>query len=235
MPKKVLPRYEPRREFKRTVDDFLFLVEWLLHFEFRKRTGVEMKKDFRRLGLRAPRPIRGRETGFVITINGLTVVIWSTFDEKLGKWRPKGKDQMWSLILDGDKKKYTCPVRRTKYCLQTIINLAWIAKQRILNRPVCPHCYNLLNIIIKRHEHGEEEIKGVTYSYFWGCIDKSYKDEPVFIDWDHGLTEKAKKFEEKRRAQRRRYRKKREKEGKSFGQARERRKPWIITRPENVK
>ncbi len=58
-PEKVLPSKE----------DFGRLGFELLRRGFREITGLEFRKDFRRLGLVAPRPRKGREIGFIFTAN----------------------------------------------------------------------------------------------------------------------------------------------------------------------
>lgn len=79
----------------------------LLKRGFRKITRPEFVAEFARLDLRAPSPRTGSEAGFVFTAKGLTVVVWTSFFEALG--RARDSDQGWVLIREKDERKYVSP------------------------------------------------------------------------------------------------------------------------------
>jgi len=227
-----------KREFSWTVEFYYFIKEQLISLlGFREKTIREFINEYERLGYKAPRPIKGREKAFVFTANGLTVIVYITFDEKNWCWREKGTDQMWVIIVKGDLLKFSNPIKRTKYCHEYLIDYAAINKKRILNRPLCPKCHDDMEIKIRSHRH---EVNGKickTYSYYWGCPNKKnrHPNGRFSKSWDYGLSDKAKNFVRTKRKSRERYRRKQKMEGKPFGRARERRKLWKITRPENIK
>src|SRR3989344_3368690 len=119
-----------KREFSWTVEFYYFIKEQLISLlGFREKTIREFINEYERLGYKAPRPIKGREKAFVFTANGLTVIVYTTFDEKNWCWREKGTDQMWVIIVKGDLLKFSNPIKRTKYCHEYLIDYAAIRQK----------------------------------------------------------------------------------------------------------
>ncbi|MEK7558488.1 MAG: hypothetical protein AAB507_01525, partial [Patescibacteria group bacterium] len=167
---KVLPDAETFVRFKKV----------LLKRGFREISPVEFRKDFQRLGLKAPSPREGREVGFRFWSNGLEVVVWTTF--LAGEGRAREEDAGWVLIKDGDKPLYfSHSLRRTKNFLRNLLWHAGIAKWRAEHRPLCPMCQKRMRIA-----HG----KGIK-SRFWACINPAFHAKAVFLPWDHELPEWA--------------------------------------------
>jgi hypothetical protein len=211
-PAKVLPSKE----------DFDFLQTELRRRGFREITGSEFHRDFKRLGLVAPRPRKGRETGFVFTANQLTVKIWTTWlSDKL---EAREEDAGWVLIVDRDSARYFCrPLHRTKNFVRNLLRHAWIAWWRVLHRPLCPECKQFMDIAYGR---------GIGARY-WRCnrLANHSSGKPENVDWDINLPPRAKKYVEEWRRERRRYLLRRRREGKPENPARFRRKRWVKTNP----
>lgn len=218
MPPKVDP--EPS-EFHR------FAVE-MRHMEFRQIGGLEFRKTFQRLGLRAPRPRSGRETGFVFTANQLEVCVWTTWIEKVQAIREI--DAGWVLIKDNRRKKpdyFAGPFNRTKNFLVNLLRYSWLARWRSIHRPLCPECHQFMTITFGR----------ALKSRYWSCVNRKQHLESkqnVNLGWDHGLPPRAKKFVESVRKRRANYLKKLREKGKPHHLAMRRRKTWTITRPQNL-
>lgn len=214
MPCQILPDEEAFASFKQK----------LLALEFRELTNEEFFKSFKRLGLEAPRPLEGRETGFIFAANDLKVYVWTTYLSSARKSRDS--DAGWVLIAEGDKARYfTHPLRRTKNFLLKLSRYAWVARWRVLNRPLCPQCHNYMRIAY-----------GLALkSRYWRCDHKESHDprRPIFISWDHGMPPKALSFIKRERKPRRKYRETRKKEGRPNNVAMLNRKKWTKYRPEN--
>ncbi len=207
MPVKVLP----------DVSDLERLSYELQHLGFRLVTDVEFRKNFVRLGLKAPRPRHGREVGFEFAANGLVVWVWTTWLAR--ECQAREVDEGWVLIADGDEAVYfSHPLHRTKNFTQNLLRQAWLARWRVLHRPLCPKCKNFMDIVRGR---------GLKARY-WRCDRrKAHTDQkPVSLDWDHGLPKKAKKFVEASRKRRERYEKERKAEGKTLHTALLKRRSW---------
>jgi len=214
VPIKVLP----------TKDDFLKFKHKIEELGFRQKSTVEFKKDFSRLGLEAPRKRKGREVGFLYFANGLKVIVWTTFLKY--EREARDKDEGWILIVEGDTALYfSHPIRRTEDFLMRLLRHAWIAKRRVEQRPLCPQCKKFMMIV---------RGKGLG-SRYWRCTNRKAHGTRGYIhaSWDIEMPKKAAKFIARERKNRKRYRNKRTKEGKTWGQARFIRKPWKKTRPEN--
>lgn len=211
MPKKVLPSAPEFESFKRK----------LLTRGFRPISGHEFGKQFGRLGLKAPRPRYGRESGFIFYANELCVVVWTTWLAKEGVARDA--DSGWALITDRDKALYFArPLMRTKNFLRSLLWEAYLAAWRVEHRPLCPECKQYMNIV---------RGKGIK-SRYWRCGRRSLHEGGAQhrLSWDHGLPEKALEYvRKKRRAQARYLKKVREEEKQPFA-ALLRRKPWIRSR-----
>ena len=213
MPTKVLPDATAFRAF----------TAYMKRLGFRAIRRTEFRGDIERLGLQAPRPREGRETGFSYWANGLAVVAWTTFLEADG--RARDEDAGWVLIKEGDAPRYfSHPLRRTRGFLRRLFKYARACRNRVLNRPLCPICKNHMRI-----EYGK-----AIGQRFWACFKRKFHKEPKFVSWDYGLTKQDKDFFKGERRSRRRYYEQRREEGKPLHVARLMRAQWKITRPENV-
>lgn len=200
MPKRILP----------TEADFESLRSQLLEWGFREILSVEFSSDFKRLDLKAPRPREGRETGFLFFANGLTVRIWTTWLANEG--RARQEDAAWVLIAEGDKVPYFGqPIHRTKFFVRNLLRRAWIARHKVLNRPLCPVCNQWMQIARGR------AIK----SRYWRCS-KGHKN----LSWDHNIPPRAKRHLERSRRGRARHREKRREQGQPVRPAVLTRRPW---------
>jgi len=207
VPKQVLP----------TLRDFQLMKSYLIRYGFREFSRIEIQKQFSRLRLVAPRKREGKETGFVFSANGLSVVIWTTFLIEEGKAREV--DAAWVLVVKGDEVPYfSHPIHRTENFIKNLINQAWIARWRVLHRPLCQKCKEFMEIARGR---------GLGARY-WSCVRLRHHDDgkPFFLDWDYELPPRAKQFVVKRRERRATYVAKRREEGKPVLVARLRRKRW---------
>jgi len=212
MPAKVLPSVEAFEKFRRA----------LLRRGFMELLPTEFKQDWWRLRLVAPSHREGREVGFSFAANGLEVRVWTTY---LAGECAREKDAGWVLIKDGDEAKYfTHPIHRTEGFLHTLLGYASVARQRILNRPLCPVCDTRMKIV---------RGKGLKARY-WQCVRPLFHDQPVSLPWDHGLPQAALDFLHPRRRARVRYRTKLRMKGKKPGAALRRRRGWRVGRPENL-
>jgi len=198
-------------------ENFETLERTFQEMGFRRITDVEFQTNFRRFGLVAPTSRFGREVGFIFTANDLTVHVWTTW---LGREsRTRRADEAWVLIECEDKAVYfSHPLHRTKNFMLNLLRQAWIARWRVLNRPLCPKCRNFMDIV-----HG----RGLK-SRYWSCIrTAAHADQkPAFLDWDYGLPPKAKYYVRTLRRKRHLYEKQRRAEGKPLHVALLTRKPW---------
>lgn len=211
MPKQVLP----------TLDGFWSFRRALMDLEFRPISHVEFRKQFQRLDLRAPRPRLGRETGFVFSANNLDVVVWTTWLSREGKAREE--DAGWVLIKERDAVHYfSHPIHRTGNFFPTLFRHAWIARWRVLNRPLCPECKAYMNVARGR---------GIK-SRYWSCSRalRHGMEGTIRLDWDHGMPPRAKALLTLWRKARARYRERRREEGKATDVAILRRKRWRVSR-----
>lgn len=209
MPEKVLPDIESFEAFERS----------LLKRGFRKIAKKEFGRDKERLGLTSPSPRKGRETGFIFSASGLTVVVWTTFLEAEGVARDQ--DSGWVLIREGDEARYFArPMMRTKNFLHRLLLAACIAKVRIENRPLCPTCKAFMKITEGQH----------LKQRYWSCCNGHGK---VTLPWDHSLPPLVLEYLKDIRKERARYRRKLAKEGKTPGKALLKRTPWTMKRLEN--
>jgi len=211
VPKKMLPNLE----------DIEYLQRELGKLGFRPISPIERKKDFLRFGLVPARLQPGREIGFSFSANGLSVKVWTTWQMDEGVAREQ--DSGWVLITSGDHANYFArPLHRTKRFCLNLLKTAWIARWRVLHRPLCPSCHQFMDITRGR---------GIK-SRYWICKRKQRHpdNEIVRLNWDHNLPPKAKRFVTARRRKRALERKRNEREtGKSITSAVLRRKPWIQT------
>lgn len=213
MPKKQLP----------DVMSFAAFTRSLVRRGFRPLATDQFRSDYHRLMLQAPSPREGRETGFVFSANGLEVVVWTTFLKEEG--RARDEDAGWVLIKDGDEPRYfSHPFHRTKNFLYNLLWAACIARERVLNRPLCPSCGARMNI-----SYGAG-----TKSRYWKCVRPDEHARAVSLSWDYGLPQAALEHLKPQRKKRRQYNEKLRKEGKVPGAAQKRRIPWKAGRPKNV-
>jgi tRNA(Ile2) C34 agmatinyltransferase TiaS len=208
MPKQVLPTEEDFKRIKKT------LISWGF-WEIPVRTTAN---ELRRRNLKAPRPRKGRETGFRYDANGLTVIVWTTWLKQYEHAREK--DTGWILIREGEEVKYfDRPTHRTAKFVYHLLKRAQIAKERVDTRPLCPECGALMKIASGR---------GLK-SRYWRCSDqKSHASKkPIRYDWDYGLSPESKEYVISRRKKRAHYRRQREQQSKPPpGTAMLRRKTW---------
>ena len=192
--------------------------------QFRQFSFSEFRKTFNRLGLVAPRPKPGREIGYIYQANGLTVFVWTTFlaDQKV----TRESDLGWVLIASGDTAQYFAhPIRRTKNFMRNLLCHAWLAKFRVLHRPICPKCGKYMEIT-----RGE-----ALKSRYWSCKNVEAHDNKKWTheSWDYLMQPKAMRFIKSERNARARYRKERREKGLSTDQAMLTRKKWGQNRPQN--
>lgn len=215
-----------KQEFILTENDFLFMERMIFSMGYHKITRSDSSKTFIRLNLSPPRPIVGRETSYKYTNNGYTVILHTSYLEASKKWRAKGTDVGWNIIVEGDKEKYFAkPFQRTKGFILKFLRYAWISKYKVDNRPLCKECHAYMNI--------HRKVK--TRQYFWVCgnNEKHLESKSVFLSWDYKLPPKALKFVKIRRIYTARYNTKNKKEGKIVTPAAKIRKRWSIGNPEN--
>lgn len=217
MPEQVLP----------TIKDYDIFANLLRRKGFRLLTRIEIAKEFRRLALQPPRRVYGREEGFVFSANGIDVYVWTTWLADEG--RAREADSGWVLMKQDDEEAvayFARPVHRTKNFFHRLYQETWLAWFRALNRPLCPEegCKSRMSIT-----------RGVALkSRFWCCMKKEghQNHKPVFLSWDFGLPPKAIVFLEKIRSERRRYREKLKKAGKTVRPAVLTRRRWVPTKSE---
>jgi hypothetical protein len=207
MPKQVLPTWA----------DFRRIREELIRRDFREISSYALGAYLRQQDLRAPRPKPGRETGFVFHANGLNVFVWTTWLKKEGQARKH--DTGWVLICEGDKIVYCAqPIHRTKNFVDNLLRRAWVAMWRVIHRPCCPECNQLMCIVPGR------SLK----SRYWLCDNRlaHSNGKRTRSDWDHGLPPDAKKYTERLRKQRARYRSQQRQKGRPTYVAMRQRRPW---------
>ncbi len=207
MPKLVLPDAE----------DFAYLERELIALGFKGISKQEFRADFERFNLVAPRPRLGREAGFKFSAHGLTVRVWTTWLREAEVARDE--DAGWVLIEDGGRARYFGrPIHRTKSFVTTMLRQAWIAKWRVVNRPICPECRNFMDITFG---------KGLK-SRYWACDKLALHacGEPHRRDWDAGLPAKALAYVKGLRKMRARARKRLLSDGNPHRKAMEIRRPW---------
>jgi hypothetical protein len=190
---------------------------------FRRISRNQFPRDQERLGIVLPeRRNRAAEVGLRYDENGLQVRIWTTYLES--EERVQEEDEAWVIIREGDKARYfSHPIHRTKNFLERLWKWAQVAQQRVKRRPLCPCCKAYMQIA-----NG----KGLK-SRYWECRKSWVHDDRQFkfLDWDIGLSLKARDFVTRERRLRRLAEKRR---GVKQGGAMLNRNTAIITRPENL-
>jgi hypothetical protein len=200
-----------------------------------KRSGFHPISDrkfldeWRRLGLKAPRPQPGREAGFIFIppkdpengpTNDLYVCVWTTWLRK--EKGPRESDAGWVLIAKkgSDEKPpyFSHPTRRTKNFFQTLAQRAWIAAWRVQHRPQCPACGIFMEITKGR---------GLKQRY-WRCrlLDRHTDGRSRRYQWDIGLPPRAQKLVNAWRAKRIPHKKRCAAAGKNPHAAMLKRKLW---------
>lgn len=213
MPKRVFPTAEEFAEFEKE----------LLVRGFRRTTRQEFLDDQRRLGLVAPSPRKGMELGYIYTTrHGYNALVWTSYLPREGAFREKDAGRV--LIRDGDVPLYHATrTHRTKNFLDNLLIRAKFARVRVKNRPPCPRCGALMNIV-----HGS-----ALGSCHWGC-DKSAHPGRVSRSWDYGLPPEALAIQRPIRKKRAKYYAKLRAEGKKPHVGLLSHKGWKMTRPENI-
>jgi len=218
MPRQVLP----------SEDDFRYVRRELLKRGFRRITRLEKEKQFVLLGLMPPRrgsgeEARAPEAGFRFDANGLTVSVWTTWLPEFKKVRKE--DSGWVLISEGNTVLYFAqPLHRTKNFKTNLLKRAWLARYRVLHRPLCPECNRWMSIA---------RGKGIG-SRYWRCdnIGQHTNGKAQGLDWDHKLPPKAKKEVKRHRKERARNRQRRRAQGRPVDVARLRRRTWRSKGPD---
>lgn len=175
MPEKCLP----------SVKSFLEFEGELKKRGFRKISSSEFSLQFRRLGLKAPRPRFGRELGYLFYANQYTVLVWTTWIEEQQVAREE--DAGWVLIAERDNVLYfSHPIHRTKNFIQNLLMQARIACWKVRHRPLCPACNNFMNIVRGR----------ALKQRFWKCGHRELHagGKNRFRSWDYGLPKEAIKY-----------------------------------------
>ena len=161
---------------------------------FRRITKVEFSRAYHHFGLVAPSPRKGREIGYAFSANGLTGKIWSSWlveEETI-----RDEDAGWALIEESDDAVYFAPpLNRTKNFLTKLLKYAYVVRWRVLHRHLCPECGSLMHITKGKH----------LKQRYWIC--RRWSNHPrrnyQFLNWDHDLPPRMKKFlmdERKKRA-----------------------------------
>lgn len=214
-------------KFKLTKEDFIFLQGYLLSWGFVKITRRDFAKVFRRLDLQMPRRRTDRETGFMYTNNGYTVIVWTSYIEDEEKWRDTGTDYAWVLIKEGDFVKYFAkPLIRMKSMILKLLRYAWVSKWRVDNRHLCPKCDAYMDIG-KRHDR-----RG--YYHICKNTDKHEDGLPFTYGWDHNLPPLAQEFVNIRREYTRQYKERNKRLGLTPKPIATIRKRAIVNKPENL-
>lgn len=222
------------RTTKYTHEDFLYIQKALLQHGFTQKSTISFKKDFKRLGLEAPRNLQGREEGFFYSENNLTVWVWTTYLASEQKFRDVGTDMGWVLITEGDDVRYFAkPIKRDNGFIVNLLSKAWVAQCRVKYRPLCPVCHAYMQIVRKK-----------TNACCWGCFKLEYHPSttalpaPSFLRWDDvgpqgSLPQKAKEYVTKLRKGVALYKAKNRKKGITRTPAALLRKKWIVHNPQN--
>lgn len=208
-------------------DGFKYLHHNLTRRGFRLTEHFETRMAIDRLGLVPTRPFKPRTAVFELTANGLTVKVRTTYNQaaKSAIQSTNG----WVMITDGDIRRYTDrPFNRTENFLESLLESAAIARQRVLHRPNCPTCMAAMNIVRGRH------LKQV----YWRCLNH----RRISMGWDDPLKGIPEAAELLKRIKRRRKRHaqtdaRTRAKGKRPHQkmlARAKNPPWLVTRPENM-
>ena len=216
---------------KFTLTDFIFCSVILKSWTFKKLSRGNFKTTLERLGLEAPRRIKGsKETSFIYSHeNGYSVIIHTTWVEEDGKWRDIGDDAVWVLIVKGDKALYFAkPIARREGFIEIFLRYAWVSKWKVDHRPLCPESECRAYMEIMKRQKGK--------GYFWGCNKKKYHSDHKFItlEWDYELPPKATAFLKIRRESTAKYKARLQKAGKVVVPARVKRKIWVIKKPQNL-
>lgn len=204
MPQKVWPSVADFQSFKRK----------LLRLGFRVMNATDRRSVH---NLVPPRPRNGREVGFIFEANNLEVVVWTTWLEAENQIRES--DEGWILIRKGRQALYfSRPLHRTKNFLLSLFLQARIAQLRVENRPHCPGCNSLMDIVRGR----------AMKQRYWRCDRVSHhpRHKPEWRAWDVCLSPLAKKYVDDLRQKRLRYHEQLIAQGKEPFVAMRKRKPW---------
>ncbi len=197
---------------------------------FRPYYGREFEERRKRLGLLPPKGRHSpyRERGYIFSSNGYDVIVWTSYVEALGRCRDR--DQIHVVIACEDRMLYkTREIRRTTDFVRRMLSYAWIAREKVLCRPLCPHCG--LRMDLKN---------GKFRRYWWSCGNLAAHSTNTWenLDWDFCLIDKpaALAFLEEMRKPGRKYRDRLKKQGKEpwkrikshIG------KGWRITKRQNM-
>lgn len=194
------------------------------------RPVSQKAQDFYRLEIQAPhhRKLEGSEQAWTYSKGNYTVIVWTTYLAKEGKFRDTGTDVGWVIVVSGDDLVYcTRPILRSSsdFVLK-LARYAWVTKYKIDHLPLCPKCRAKMFIFRKK---GTRE-----YMYICRHTDRHDDNKATFRSWDYGLKDKAKEFLAIRREATQKYNKRNEKLGKKPTPKALLRKKWSIGRPQNI-
>ncbi len=210
-----------------TREQFAAFEAEMINLGFSRISPEEVARDRERLGLVSRRHARrkGREVGFSYPWLGFRVKVWTSWDEETGQFVTN--DQGWALITKGDRRIYVHhPFNRTKKFLRRLCNHAEILQELLHQRPKCQHCKTYMELVrgYKLKEYG------------WACQNINNHPEQTYETrpFDAALSPKAVAYLACDERKTRKYRERREEEGKPNYVAMLRRKGFAITRPENI-
>lgn len=188
-----------------TPQGFEWFCEIMQQYGFQKIGSKQVRKDFYRLGLEKRfRRLESVEVGFAYAspYSNYVVKIWTTVRKDNNQQRQLGTDVGWVIITLGDELIYCARyfLRSNENFFLSLARYAWISKWKIDNVPLCPYenCRREMHICRK---------KG-TRQYYWACYNPDVHKKTQFLNWDHGLGQKAKDFLKIRRTKASQYNKK---------------------------
>lgn len=190
-----------------------------------KILGQSEKKDiYRSIGLIPPDRKKKNlsEVGMLFWVKGLLVYAWTSFVMKT--MEDNWEDHGWILIVckESPSKYFATPTRRTENFEKNFLERLEITLAHAHGRPLCDKCHKFMTIFKKRDG-----------STMWACFNKSSHEKPRFQDWDTGLSDEQKKITTKSREIRKKYRDENKKKNIVRTPAKQIRKKWKISRPEN--
>lgn len=218
-------------DVKLTIEDYEFMDEILRNIGILRVKPKEKSEDIFRLGLQAPRMIKGSEVCYRYSNKEYTLKVWPSYVPEEQKFRAVGKDSGWVIITQGDELVYsTKPMKRTtrEDFIMKILRYAWVNKFKIDNIPLCPckDCNGRMFIFRKKGTH--------CYMYACNKAENHHDGKWRFRSWDYGLKEKSKAFLEIGRKATAKYKAKMKTLGKNPIPAAIIRKKWISVNKNNI-
>ena len=132
-----------------------FISQELSKHGFRIMSTSEQRKLMKKLKPIAPRVQNGSNIPMVLYLNGLTILIWTSFDRSKNKTL-EGKCA-WVLVLDGAERIFSSPqIRRYEHSfIPKLLHWARIAKAFADARPNCSQCDDF--ITMRKNDQGIRE------------------------------------------------------------------------------